>query len=200
MLNRLFLFIVAALISISGFSQVRERGTLEVIPSLGYSSATMVYDITVVIPGLTSRGAPRLAVTGDYFLNSRWSVRSGITFFGLGYGGKCATFYDHLTYLNIPLHANWHIGKKRKWNLNFGVSPGALISQHTNIPDPGNEYTRFQLALSYGMGYKIPVSSNAGLLIDAQGLYTLTNRYKNLESNGTSATGVSINLGVVIEI
>lgn len=174
-------------------AQKRDAGTIEVIPNIGYSSSYLNGDN---VENLDARGALQFGVLGDYYFNDRWSLRSGLSY--LGMGASIPNYKLHLDYLNIPLNANWHFGSTRKWNLNLGVTPGFLVNGDINGNDVKNSYKSFQLAISYGIGYKIEVSEKFSILVDGQGLVGVTNILEN-EPNGFTRQNAasSINVGGV---
>ncbi len=175
------------------FSQERDKGDIELIPNIGYSVA-MVFGEDA--PDLEPISSIQFGVLGDYYLNDRWSLRSGISYFTMG----SSTPYTELelNYLTIPLNANWHFGSERHWNLNFGVSPQFLLKATADNMDVKEFYKDFQIAFSYGIGYKIEVSETFGILIDLQGLIGITNNLEDSTGIRRNNAGGSINVGGVI--
>lgn len=173
------LLLLVTLVSI-GFTnaQTKKKGTIEITPKIGYSSFTESSE-----KGNTdSRGSIAFSVTGDYYFNNRWSLRSGLSFDNMGgeYSIGSDKYIDKLNYLSIPVNANWHFGSTRKWNLNFGLSPSFLTSAKVEINGkteklPNGTINSFQLGLTYGIGYKIEINKKFGILIDAQFFNGLTN-------------------------
>ncbi len=180
-------------LTISINAQERDAGDIEIIPNIGYSTSFLNGDL---IDNLDPRGAIQFGVIGDYYFNDRWSLRTGMSYFSMG--AKDPVSELKLDYLNIPLNANWHFGSTRKWNLNFGVSPGFLVKADVDGEDVKDFYKSFQLAISYGLGYKIEVSDNFSILIDGQGVFGITNI---IEEDGEdfkrSNAGSSFNVGGV---
>lgn len=178
-----------------GFSQLRDKGAIELTPIIGYSSANYYGEENLTNDPISS---VNLGVNGDYFFNNRWSLRSGLLFQTMG--SEVVTGYkEKLNYLTIPVNANWHFGSTRKWNLNFGPSAGFLLSAKGNGVDFKNEANSFQLGLNYGIGYKIEISEKFSILIDYQGMTGLTEVPK--ESNFTLKNmHSSFNLGGVIKL
>ncbi|QMU66266.1 MAG: outer membrane beta-barrel protein [Flavobacteriaceae bacterium] len=190
------------LTSITLNAQKRDSGTIELIPNIGYSRSFLSGD---EVDGLDSRDALQFGVIGDYYFNDRWSIRSGLSYFSMGASvsgselqpvlGSELRLDLQLGYLNIPINANWHFGSMRKWNLNFGVTPGFLLKGDINGQDVKDFYKSFQLAISYGIGYKIEVSDSFSILIDGQGLFGVTNILKDSDDFTIKNTGNSINVG-----
>jgi hypothetical protein len=176
-----------------GFSQTRENGTLEVVPTIG----TTLSGTSLIT---SDRSSIRVAIIGDYYLSDRWSLRSGLELLGMSDSGLLFLQRDiQLNYVNIPLHANWHFGKARNWNLNFGISPGFLTNAEENGVDVSNNIESFQLGFSYGIGYKLDLSERFGLLFDTQAFAGLTN-YRTDPGSEEQNLAVSLSVGAVFRL
>lgn len=176
-------------------AQNREEGTIELVPYIGYSGAYLNGD---EVEGLDSRTSATFGVIGDYYFNDRWSLRSGLSYLSMGSSVPGADL--KLNYLNIPINANWHFGSTRKWNLNFGVTPGFLVSADVLGEDVKDFYKSFQLGISYGIGYKIEISERFSILIDIQALTGITNILEGAEDFTRLNAGSSINVGAVFAL
>lgn len=190
-------------------AQIKEKGTIEITPKIGNSSFSEYNGDK----STDSNSGVELGVTGDYYFNDRWSLRTGLVFDKMG--GKYSisttdydpsspyiTYYyeDKLNYLSIPINANWHFGSTRKWNLNFGLSPSFLLSDKVNNTKiPSNALEPFQLGMSFGIGYKIGITEKFGILIDSQWFNGLTNISK-VPNTTLENSGFSFNLGGVIQL
>ncbi len=186
------LFIGLVLTSISINAQERDSGTIELIPNIGFSNSFLNGD---EVEELESRSALQFGVVGDYYFNDRWSIRSGLSYFSMG--GAVPGSELQLDYLNVPINANWHFGSTRKWNLNFGVSPGFLVTADIDGEDVKEFYKSFQLAITYGIGYKIEISDRFSILIDGQGVFGVTNILEEVDDFTRLNAGSSINVGGV---
>ncbi|WP_299157621.1 porin family protein [uncultured Tenacibaculum sp.] len=189
------LVIAMVAFGLTASAQERESGDIELIPYVGYSTSTFNGD---QVQGLDAKNSVRFGVNADYFFNDRWSLRSGLNYDKMGteFGSQEA----NLDYLNIPLNANWHFGSTRKWNLNFGVTPGFLLTaENENGISFKNEVKGFQLGISYGIGYKLEVSDNFSLMFDAQGLVGITNIVKSSLFDRMNV-GSSFNIGGVFKL
>ena len=189
--QQLFFWIIL-FIGLAGFSQKRNRGTFEVIPNIGFAGSNLMGSDLVYSD---TRFAFQTGVNLDYYFNDRWSLRTGLSYFSMG----AQSFFDQLelNYLNIPINANWHFGSTRKWNLNFGITPGYLLNASSQDEDLEELFTSFQLAFSFGIGYKLEITKSFSLLIDYQRLFGLTNIVKETELSGIRNNADSINLGAV---
>ncbi|HRG17576.1 MAG TPA: porin family protein [Flavobacterium lutivivi] len=171
-------------------SQSREKGAIEIVPLIGYSSSNYYGESNLDNSTLSS---VNFGVEGDYYFNDRWSLRSGLLFQTMG--TKFSGYKEELKYITIPVNANWHFGSTRKWNLNFGLNAGFLTSADANGTDIKDLANSFQLGIAYGIGYKLEVSPKFSLLFDMQGMtgmtevakdsdYTLKNAYSTINIGG----------------
>ena len=206
------LILSALFLSSYGFSQTREKGTIEVAPIVGYASSVF-YDSSYLEN--TSITSVNFGVNGDYFFNNRWSLRSGLLYqtmgserdfdsISVGPGYFDPAFADYykieLNYLTLPLTANWHFGSTRKWNLNFGPSIGFLLSGKDSLGNTSlNGLNTVQIGLNFGIGYKIEVSEKFSILIDHQEMLGLSNITKGSYSDIKNIYG-SFNVGGVFKL
>jgi len=190
----LFFWIILSVFSM-GHAQQRATGTLEIIPLVGFTGSGF-YGSNV--EHSEARFGFKAGVLGDYYFNDRWSVRTGLEYFSMGAESPFVEL--KLDYINVPLNANWHFGSTRKWNLNFGLSPGILVRAEAEDEDLKNMFTSFQLAFSSGIGYKLQITKSFSLLIDYQRVFGLTNILKNKEFSSLRNNADSINLGAVLII
>lgn len=179
-------------------AQSRQKGTIEITPKIGFST----FNENNENNNTNSNSGVAFGATADYYLNNRWSLRSGLLFDKMGgeysYGGMA--FEDKLNYLTIPLNANWHFGSTRKWNLNLGFSPSFLLNAEVNGTEiPKSAIESFQLGFTYGIGYKIEVNEKFGILLDWQGFAGLTN-INNATNDNIKNSGGSFNVGGVIQL
>lgn len=195
-----------AMITMASFSlanaQIKEKGTIEITPKIGYSYFQEMTDYGNGSGTTDSNSGIAFGANADYYFNNRWSLRSGLIFNKMGgeYIDNYQPMEDKLNYLSVPINANWHFGSTRKWNLNFGVSPSFLLSAKINDEKiPSSMIKSFQLGLSLGIGYKIEINEKFGILIDYQIFSGLTN-ISNISGFDSRNAGDSINLGAVIEL
>lgn len=194
-MKKIILAIAVVLTTGLANAQLREKGTIELIPQIGYSSSNYYGgDETSANDPLTGFA---FGVGGDYFFNNRWSIRSGLLFQTMG--TEIFNFKEKLNYITIPLNANWHFGSTRKWNLNFGPSIGFLTSAKSDGEDVKDKAKTTQIGLNVGIGYKIEVSPKISILIDYQGLAGLTDITKSSETEFKNNYG-SFDLGVVFKL
>lgn len=185
------------LFSLMGISQ-NEKGTFELTPIIGFASSNYHSSQKINNDPITTVD---FGAYGDYYFNNSWSIRSGLLFQTMGSEYRNGIFYtEKLKYLTVPLNANWHFGKNRNWNLNFGVSMGFLSSATSNGQDVKKFVNSNQFGLSFGIGYTFKINDKFGLLIDFQGMSGLTEVAKS--NNQASFTNVhsSFNVGGVFKL
>lgn len=200
-MKKLLLFVLLVFIGFSN-AQTKEKGTFEITPKIGYSS----FSESSEDESTDSRSSASFSITGDYYFNNRWSLRSGLNFDNMGgsYRFGSVRFIDKLNYLSIPINANWHFGSTRKWNLNFGLSPSFLTSAKIESNGktenlPSGSINSFQLGMTYGIGYKIEINKKFGILIDAQLFSGLTNISADPNLSFFNSGGV-YNIGGVFQL
>ena len=170
-MKKLLLVIAMVAAGLTANAQEREKGDIELAPYIGVSQSFFNGDNAAFYD---TKNSVTFGVKGDYFFNDRWSLRSGLQYDSMGASVNSNDL--NLNYLSIPLNANWHFGSTRKWNLNFGLTPGFLLEAEAESgEDLSNEVKSFQLGISYGIGYKLEVSENFSLLFDVQGNVGVTN-------------------------
>lgn len=188
---------ISFVILITGFSvfgQMREKGTIELAPVIGIGFANYYSgDAGSENKSITD---VNFGVSGDYYFNNRWSLRSALMYQVMG--SRIGGFEDQLSYITVPLNANWHFGSTRKWHLNFGPSVSFLTKAETTIEgetfDVKDDVESFQIGLSYGIGYKFEVTPKFGIDISYNENLGLTDVPKSNEfsfKNSHSAFNLS---------
>ncbi|WP_136480859.1 porin family protein [Cognatitamlana onchidii] len=200
-MKKLFLIPIMVL-AFSIMNAQNEKGDFTVAPQLGlnfsnYSSSESLNN--------KIRTAFNVGATVEYYLNNRWSFRSGLIYDSKGtkitISGQ--DFIDKLNYIAIPLHANWHFGSRRNWFLNFGPTIGFLVSAKADTPE-GNVDVKdmiessFDVGLGVGIGYKFDIANDTQLYIQYQGYNGFVDLFDEDFSvfNATSA----FNVGVIFDI
>lgn len=172
-MNKYTLFSMFAFISMN--AQVHEKNDIEVSALIGLASSDFygAPSASQFDPIYT----PTFGINGDYFVNNRWSLRLGFEYrtFGAkseifdGYVNRVFEAKQKLNYLFVPIHANWHFGKNRNWNLNFGPSVSFLESYTFNGTKARTEnLSKTQIGLGFGIGYKFVLSEKFSIGIEHQ--------------------------------
>jgi opacity protein-like surface antigen len=194
-MKKIILTVAAVFVLSFANAQQREKGTIELAPQIGFSISN--YTASNININNTPLSGVTFGVGADYFFNNRWSLRSGLHLQQMG--SEYSGITDELSYLTVPLNANWHFGSTRKWNLNFGPSIGFLMSAKSGGVDVKSLVTSTQFGFNLGIGYKIEVSEKFSVLIDYQGISGITNVEKNSEISYKNSYN-SFNIGGVFKL
>lgn len=195
-MKKVILVIAVVLTATIANAQLRENGAIELAPQIGYSNSNYFGGDAGSLNNPVTGVA--FGITGDYFFNNRWSIRSGLLFQKMG--TEVAGFEDNLSYVTIPVNANWHFGSTRKWYLNFGPSLSILTAaKNENGDNIKDFFNTTQISLNVGIGYKIEVAKKFSILIDYQSVSGLTDIIKDSEFSTRNNFG-SFNVGGVFKI
>ena len=104
----------------------------------------------------------------------------------------------NLNYLTIPVMANWHFGKKKNWNLNFGPYAGFLLSAeetayNTNVKEFFNTN---DFGLNIGIGVKFPLSNKLKLNIEYEAQSGFSDVFKDNNNKRIIGTRGALNVGL----
>lgn len=205
-MNRLF----ALLVALPLFLQAQHKGDLEVGVGGGLNVATGYGSDA---DGLDHRISFQAGVTGEYYLNDRWGVKSGVIYDSKGTEGdftisgvEVADAEIQLEYLFIPFYANWHFGKDRNWYLNFGPYLDILLAAEEgslNV-DIKDDLSPVDIGLGAGVGYKYYVANKAAIFLEYQGAAGFIKVPENdaIEDNNNSIFNIrsALNLGMVFTL
>ena len=184
--------IILSFTSFLSFSQSRDKGTIELSPVIGYSQSMVFIFTSEPVGGIY------IGSNVDYYFNENWSLRSGLFYQTMG--SKEVNFLifsdkysEKLKYLSIPLAINWHFGSNKNWNLNYGVSGGFLLDAKAKSEDGITIDTKdisnsFQFGINAGIGYKLALTENIGIVFDVSQFigFTDTNKEKSRKNFYTS--------------
>lgn len=200
-MKKLF-FALLVMTNILAISQVRTKGDIEITPKIGSANSNYYGEEEFDNDGLSS---VNFGVESDYFFNDRWSLHSGLLIQTMGskylgyIGPELKTIKEKLTYVTVPINANWHFGSTRKWYLNFGPSVGFLLAAKVDDYNVKDEVNAVQVGLNFGIGYKIFINDKFSLSIDYQGMSGLTEVPKDNDFTVKNVYS-SFNIGGVIKL
>jgi len=155
------IFLMTILQSFGQDSRIASGFTIE--PFVGYSQSTF---IDGNVPMAAYLRTYSLGVIGNYYFNDTWSIRSGIvkdrmggSLFGIRVTSPQGTVFLsskvlEQEFVSFPIQANWHFGKRKRWNLAFGVSYALAIGDKLEFGD--QEYTSF-VGGAIDIGYRYPL-------------------------------------------
>lgn len=185
--------------SVIGFAQ--KKGDVEFGINLGLNSSNVTSEY---LSSDTGTGV-NLGFAADYFFSDSWSLKGKIIYDqkgwdnGLLYVGvnRYNTNYN-LNYLTIPVMANWHFGKKKNWNLNFGPYAGFLLSAeetayNTNVKEFFNTN---DFGLNIGIGVKFPLSNKLKLNIEYEAQSGFSDVFKDNNNKRIIGTRGALNVGL----
>jgi opacity protein-like surface antigen len=192
-----------AVFAISMLNAQNEKGDMTLAPQIGVNLSTYASSANGI--SFDSRTSFAFGVIGEFYFNDRWSFRSGLLFDGMG-ANDALNITDKLSYITLPLNANWHFGKTRKWFLNFGPAISFLTKAESEFPDGDSSDIKdfvngTSIGLALGIGYKFQISENLQLTIDYQGYGGFTDVAEDdvLPYSITNSRS-SFNLGVIFKI
>lgn len=146
-----------------------------------------------------------LGFAADYFFSDSWSLKGKIIYDQKGWDNgyfddginEFRTNYN-LNYLTIPVMANWHFGKKKNWNLNFGPYAGFLLSAeetayNTNVKEFFNTN---DFGLNIGIGVKFPLSNKLKLNIEYEAQSGFSDVFKDNNNKRIIGTRGALNVGL----
>jgi outer membrane protein W len=174
------------------FSQSRDKGTIELSPVIGYSQSMIFIFTSEPVGGIN------IGSNVDYYFNENWSLRSGLFYQTMGSNEVIFLIFsdkysEKLKYLSVPLVINWHFGSNKNWNLNYGVGGGFLLDAKAKSGDGITIDTKdvsnsFQFGINAGIGYKLVLTENIGLVFDVSQFmgFTDTNKEKSRKNFYTS--------------
>jgi hypothetical protein len=193
--------IILSVSAFLSFSQSREKGTIELSPLIGYSQSVFFILTSEPVTGVN------VGSYVDYYFNESWSLRSGLFYQKMG--SKEVEFLifsdkysEELKYLSVPITINWHFGNAKNWNLNYGVGGGFLLEAKAKTEDGNIRNTKkvsnsFQFGINGGIGYKLILSENIGLIFDVSQFIGLTNTN---DEKSRKNFYTSFNIGAVFKL
>lgn len=200
----LFCFVMC-LICLFGNSQIREKGTIEVTPIMGYSAS---FQLGSLLFGSSAVSGIQGGVYGDYYFNSRWSLRTGLLYQQMGTNNVDFSIFaneysERTNYITVPLTVNFHLGRQRNWYINYGVAIGFLIDAEAKYNN-GDEFSDItdlakptQFGINSGIGYRFKIAQELFIVLENSYLLGLTDTTKHRTGKNFY---VSLNLGVLLKI
>ena len=208
-MKKTLLFAVVASSAVN--AQIRERNDIEIAPFIGINSSNYYGDVSLNNSN-KALYTPVFGVTADFYMNNRWSLRTGLEYQTLGssvYTSELINnpqdnyyyryFYESekLNFVAIPIHANIHIGKSRNWHINFGPTVSFLTGanfggEKVEINNLRKEHVGFGL----GFGYRFNIHENFSLGIEHQEYISFTNNLNTFNSYGSFIGNIAGNFSV----
>jgi len=173
--------LIALLFSCASHAQIREKGEIEVSPFVGFSTSSYYGSTGGIV--YEPRYSVYFGVNGDFYLNEKWSIRTGVEYQRFGtteakYFGDREKIDEKLNFVAVPLHANIHFGKKRNWNINFGPTVAFLTSANSDGVDVTQFINPVHVALGAGVGYKFYINDSFGVQLNYQQQFGVNSNFK----------------------
>ena len=156
--------------------------------------------------GFKARSASQVGVTGEYYFNDRWSLKSGFILDSKGAieeDNNNATTETQLDYLFVPVYANWHFGANRNWYFNVGPYFAILLdaeAQDAQLKDIDDEIESFDFGLGLGLGRKFKISNNASIFFEYQGALGFLEVLDTQIDDNTLNFRSALNAGVIFSL
>ncbi|MCF4101880.1 PorT family protein [Gillisia sp. M10.2A] len=188
-------------------ANAQNRGDVE----LGAGGGVNVANVSTMDgQNTSSRVSFNAGASGEYYFSDRWGIKAKLMYDGKGWSDGFINdeeFYTFITdfklsYVTLPIMANWHFGSKRNWYLNFGPYVGFLVSAEDSelgidLKD-GFKSTDFGLAL--GAGYKFRIDDNIKLYVEYDGQSGLTEIFEENSGDAIRNGRSSLNVGVLFNL
>ena len=114
--------------------------------------------------GFSTGDAYSFSVQYEYFLSSSWGIKTKLNFDVKAVEAEFPQVIEdqiNLYYLTLPLMANWHFGKRKRWYLHFGPYIGYMIRAELDSNGDTSIRTLFN-TIEYGSDLGIGVRIKAG--------------------------------------
>ncbi|QTD37990.1 PorT family protein [Polaribacter batillariae] len=203
------IFVVTLFLAVVNI-QAQEKGAIEVGGNIGVNFANLIASnnsnqTTNSVTGFN------FAVSGEYYFSDRWGIKSKLIYDQKGWAdgffddenGFQTTTDFKLTYLTLPVMANWHFGSKRNWYLNFGLYLGFLLDAEAEAinRDVSDAFEGTDIGLALGIGYKFEVSENTKLFVEFDGQGAFNDVFKRNDSSvSVKNSRQAINFGVLFSL
>lgn len=187
---RKFIFL-AFFTGISSQAQIRNAGDVEISPFFGYLSSN--YYGGQSVKNNKSISNVYFGASLDFYQNEKWSIKTGLEYLPLGSsaiikkqlpgvfntsGTYFAEAEENLNFIAIPFHMNYHFGKKRNWNFEFGPTFSHIISAKSDGEKISKGLKKFQFGLGLGVGYNFIINDSFSLAIEHQEYLGVINNFK----------------------
>ncbi len=150
-----------------------------------------------------------LGASAEYYFSDRWGLKAKLILDNKGWGngfiqglGSFTTTDIKLTYLTVPVMANWHFGSTRKWYLHFGLYAGFLLNAEAKATgtDVSDAVESVDIGLAAGIGYKFPIAENVNMFIEYDGQGGFTDVFANNTGDSVRNSRSSFNFGVLFNL
>lgn len=145
----------------------------------------------------------------EYYFSDSWGIKTKLIYDNKGWANGFFENLDtneifitdyRLSYVTVPVMANWHFGSRKNWYLNFGAYLGFLSSaEATDINIEAKEFfTSTDFGLTFGVGYRVLLNDKLTLYFEYDEQAGLLEIFDNPSSNSTTRNSrSSFNIGLL---
>ena len=185
--------------------QTREKGSIELTPIIGYSAS---YQLGSLLFGSSSVSGINLGTYGSFFLNNKWSLRTGLLLQKMGTNEIDVSIFNNeyserTNYLTVPLTVNYHFGTKRNLYVNYGLGIGFLTDAEADYND-GNGFVDIndlanpiQFGIQGGIGYEFKIFPEFIVFVENSNMLGLTD---TTEQRSGKNFYMSFNIGAIFKL
>ncbi len=137
-----------------------------------------------------------LGVHFDYYFSKTWSLKTRVNYDPKGGKDKATNTAINLNYLSIPVMANWHFGKRKRWYLHFGPYAAFLLSADIEGIDAKDIFNSSQIGFDLGIGVKIPIG-NTLFFIESDGQNDFSSPVIDMGEDDSKLGRSSLSIGII---
>jgi len=161
--------------------------------------------------GTSSRVSYNFGASGEYYFSDTWGIKTKLIYDNKGWKDGFIFLEDdfndfttdfELTYLTIPVMANWHFGSRKNWYLNVGPYIGFLLNAEDSEfgLDISEAFNNTDVGLAVGIGYKFMVSDKIKLFAEFDGQSGFIGVFDEVEGENVRNGRASFNVGILFDL
>jgi len=189
------------LLFITGLAYSQDTGEFEFGAGLGPSISNVTSpDGNISTNSLFSFN---VSSSAEYYLSDRWGIKAKAIYDRKGWAdafiddaqGVRNTTDFQLDYLTIPVMANWHFARSRRWYGNFGPYVGFLLNAEDSEMglDLKEGFKSSDFGLATGIGHRFPLNDDLNLAVEFDSQSGLSNSFEESDvdiRNGRSSLNI----------
>ncbi len=207
-MNKKILLNFILIVGFSLLSKAQEKGDIELGGQFGLNISNILDSGSDQFAN--SKISFNIGAFADFYINDRWSIKPKVIYDRKGW---CDSFVidDNfnlystdfkVNYITVPITVNYHFGKTRRWYFNFGGYVGFLgAAEDSEFGIDAKElFENTDFGLSYGIGYKHPLSDNLKLFIEYEGQSGVIDIFKGNPGDAILNGRSAFNAGLVFTV
>ncbi|MDO5654843.1 MAG: porin family protein [Flavobacteriaceae bacterium] len=177
----LFFLFLLIFISLKMQAQVNEKGSIELSPVVGYIISNSLLNSNLYASSVPGFQAGSWV---NFFLNNRWSLRSGLFYQKMGTENDILifnkTYSERTQYLTVPLLINYHFGSQRNWFVNYGINASSLLNieadEHDGLgfEEVTDNVNSLQFGFNGGLGWQYRINPHLKMVLEMVSMVGLT--------------------------